>query len=267
MATPTDPLNPYAPPKASILEAAPAGHEAFVAEGQKVAPGRGVTWFGEAWRLFMGAPGIWIAVFVIFMLMTLVLAIIPLGSLVSSLLYPVFTAGLMLGCRELDSGGKLELAHLFAGFKKNAGNLILVGLLYLVGVVVIGIIVGIAAALAIPLLVPGGALRGDFSSMMVMVPLFLLGFLVMLALMLPLIMAIWFAPALVIFHDLQPMAAMKASFAGCLKNIVPFLIYGLVGLGLAILAAIPFGLGFLVYGPVVWASMYTGYRDIYMRHG
>ena len=86
-----------------------------------------------------------------------------------------------------------------------------------------------------------------------------------IALALPLLMALWFAPALVVFHDVQPMAAMKASFFACLKNIVPFLVYGLIGLLLLIVALIPFGLGLLVFGPVLWATTYTGYRDIFIR--
>jgi len=58
---------------------------------------------------------------------------------------------------------------------------------------------------------------------------------------------------------------MRASFAGSFKNIVPFLLYAVVGLLLAIAAAIPLGLGFLVFGPVVWGSIYAGYQDIYLR--
>jgi uncharacterized membrane protein len=62
---------------------------------------------------------------------------------------------------------------------------------------------------------------------------------------------------------MKPVDAMKASFAGCLKNIVPFLLYGVVMLVLCFVAAIPLGLGFLVLGPVAVASMYKGYRDIF----
>jgi uncharacterized membrane protein len=56
---------------------------------------------------------------------------------------------------------------------------------------------------------------------------------------------------------------MKESFTGCLKNIVPFLVYGIVAMVLGILASIPMALGWLVLGPVLAASMYTAYRDIY----
>jgi hypothetical protein len=33
----------------------------------------------------------------------------------------------------------------------------------------------------------------------------------------------------------------------------------------AILASIPFGLGWLVLGPVVAASLYTSYRDVFFE--
>jgi uncharacterized membrane protein len=86
----------------------------------------------------------------------------------------------------------------------------------------------------------------------------------MLALLLPVVMAIWFAPPLVVFHDKSAVEAMQESFTGCLRNIVPFLLYGLVMLVLGVLAAIPFGLGWLVLGPVLAASLYTSYKDIYL---
>ena len=56
---------------------------------------------------------------------------------------------------------------------------------------------------------------------------------------------------------------MKESFSGCLKNIVPFLLYGVVLFVAAIVAAIPLGLGWLVLGPVIAGSLYASYRDIY----
>ena len=89
------------------------------------------------------------------------------------------------------------------------------------------------------------------------------GWTVGLALMLPLFMAIWFAPLLVVFHEHGALEAMKASFTGCLRNIVPFLVYGVIGFVLMVLASVPVLLGWLVLGPVMVASIYTAYRDIY----
>jgi uncharacterized membrane protein len=78
-------------------------------------------------------------------------------------------------------------------------------------------------------------------------------------------MALWFAPALVVLRELPPIQALKQSFRGCLKNIVPFLVYGLVAMVLTVLAAIPFGLGLLVMMPVIMASVYVAYGEIFFR--
>jgi uncharacterized membrane protein len=257
--------NPYAPPKAAVLEPAAAATGAYIPDGRKVEASHGVAWYSDAWTLFKGAPGTWVLICVIFTVLWIVLSIIPLVSMFLSIAYPVVAAGLMLGCRSIEEGTGLTVGHLFAGFKKNVGSLLLVGVLYLVGTMLVMLFVGIGAALLIPSMISQGFNPSDLGSMMALLPFILLIALVVMALMLPLVMAIWFAPALVVFHDLAPMAAMKASFHGSLKNIVPFLLYGIVGLVLAILAMIPVGLGMLVWIPLLWASIYTGYRDIFVK--
>ena len=64
-------------------------------------------------------------------------------------------------------------------------------------------------------------------------------------------------------RGIEPLDAMRLSFNGCLSNVVPFLVYGLVGVVLAIVATIPLALGWLVLGPVTVTSLYTSYCDIY----
>ena len=76
-------------------------------------------------------------------------------------------------------------------------------------------------------------------------------------------MAFWFAPALVVFRGDEPFAAMKTSFRACLRNIPPFLIYGLLGILFMILACIPIFLGLIVLIPVGIATVYTSYKDIF----
>jgi uncharacterized membrane protein len=91
----------------------------------------------------------------------------------------------------------------------------------------------------------------------------LLAVLIGLALAIPVYMAIWFAPTLVTLNDFEPIQALKTSFSACLKNIVPYLLYGVILFALAIVASIPLGLGWLVLGPVLAISIYTAYRDIF----
>ena len=80
---------------------------------------------------------------------------------------------------------------------------------------------------------------------------------------LPLIMAYWFAPALVMLRNEEPVSAMKGSFAACLVNIWPLTVYGLIGIVLMIVATIPFGLGWFVLCPVIATSIYASYKDIF----
>jgi len=228
--------------------------------GRAVGAGQGWTWIADGFGLFKKAPGMWIALVVILFVILLVLAFIPLlGALATILLMPAFVGGLILGCRALQGGGELGLGHLFAGFKEHAGNLLALGALsiaaWIIVLIPVFVIVGAGAVF--------GMLRGDAAEAVAMGSSFMIAMLVLLALSIPIYMALWFAPALVVLRGLAPVAALKESFLGCLKNIIPFLIYGIVIVVLGIVASIPLGLGWLVLGPVAIASVYVAYRDIF----
>lgn len=228
--------------------------------GRAVEAGRGWTWIADGFALFKKAPGMWIALVIVLFVILVVLAFIPLlGAVATFLLMPLFLGGLMLGCRALQGGGELELGHLFAGFKEHTGNLIVLGALSIGGWIIVMLpVIAIVGAGAI-----FGMMRGDAAGAAAMGGSFVLAWLVAMALSIPIYMALWFAPALVVLRGLAPVAAVKESFFGCLKNVVPFLIYGIVLLVLGIVAAIPLGLGWLVLGPVAIASIYVAYRDIF----
>lgn len=231
-----------------------------VTGGRAVGAGQGWTWIAEGFGLFRKAPGIWIAAVVILFVILIVLAFIPLlGAVATFLVMPVFVGGLLLGCRALQGGGELELAHLFAGFKEQTGNLIVVGALaigaWIIVMVPVVLIVGTGSVMAM--------LRGDAAGVAAMGGSVMLAWLVALALSIPIYMALWFAPALVVLRGMAPIAALQESFFGCLKNILPFLVYSIVLMVLGIVASIPLGLGWLVLGPTLIASVYVSYRDIF----
>jgi uncharacterized membrane protein len=235
----------------------------FVPEGRGVAAGRGLSWIGEAWDLFKQAAGLWIGIVVVMFVMFFVAAFIPLvGPLATMLFFPVLIGGLMLGCRALEENQELEFAHLFAGFRQSFGTLVAVGALYLAGyVVVMLIVVVITGASMFTMMGMGGQPEG--ADLMAIFATTGIAFLLAMALTIPLLMAVWLAAPLVVFHDQGAIEAMKGSFMGCLKNVLPFLIYGVIMFVLAIVASIPLALGWLVLGPMVVASVYTAYRDIY----
>lgn len=255
--------NPYAAPKAPVADATLALPENFHPGGQARPVGRGWGWIAEGWRMFTRAPGMWIGITVVAALIMIVLAFIPfLGGIAMSLLAPVFAGGVMLGCRALDEGRELELGHLFAGFQTQLGSLVAVGAIYLGLSIAIMLVVMALTGASMFGMFGGGAQNPE--AMAGMLASMGLAMLIGLALFVPIMMAMWFAAPLVVFNQLGAVDAMKQSFSGCLKNVVPFLLYGVVMLVLAVIASVPIGLGWLVLGPVTAASIYTSYRDIYL---
>ena len=249
--------------------ATPGGAPAPPPDGWAVPAGHGVDWWRSAWRLFTAAPGIWLVITILYIAIMMALSFVPLlGQIAVSLLNPVFVGGLMLGCREQDRGGVLTPSHLFAGFSEKLGALVIVALLYLAGWFVVACVTfalafamvggGVLAALA-----SGDAMQAGYAALATMGLTALLATLVGLLLAIPLLMAFWFAPALVVLRGDEPWSAMKTSFHACLRNIPPFLVYGLLGLLFAILACIPLFLGLLVLIPVGIATVYTSYKEIF----
>ena len=232
----------------------------FHAEGRVVDAGRGWDWIVEAFALFRKRPGIWILAALMLGVLFIVISMIPLlGSLANALLFPIFVAGLMLGCRELDRSGELEVAHAFAGFQHKTGDLVLVGAFNLFGWVVIAFLVFMVVGGGVFM----GVMRGGIEGAAVSISSLLIALLLIAGLSVPLYMATWFAPVLIVLQDMSAGSALKASFFACLRNWMPFLVYSIVLMVLGILAAIPAGLGFLVLVPVLIASVYTAYRDIF----
>jgi uncharacterized membrane protein len=255
------PRNVYAPPRAPVEDPHQTLEDAqdFIEGGRAVPAGHGVSWLGEGWRLFKESPLIWMVNVILFLVITVAVQVVPIvGGIAGALLAPVLGAGLMIGAHALRHGETLEVGHLFAGFRQNTGALVLVGVLYLVGVIAIVIVAMLLVGASFVGLMAGGGEQA-------LGPGLIVAILIGVALAVPLAMAYWFAPALVALNGLPAVTAMKMSFWGCLKNILPFLVYGLVALLAAIVATIPLALGWLVLGPVLAATMYTSYRDIFYQ--
>lgn len=252
--------NPFQAPAAHVEDIRVAsGDMTLAVEPNSLSAGRGTAWISEGWGLFREAMGLWIGISLTFFALLIALSLIPiLGQIATYFLGPLFVAGMMLGCRSLDKGEGLRFDHLFAGFQKNLGQLLLVGLLYFAGMIII--------MLAI-FAVFGGALLGLFTGQMssdFSMSTFWLAMLIAMALSIPLMMAIWFAPILVALNDMSAIAAMKLSFFGCLRNVLPFLVYGIVMFILAIIATIPIGLGWLLLMPTLICATYASYREIFL---
>ncbi len=266
-----------------------------------VAAGRGAAWWGEGIRLFFSSFWTWLGIMVVYVIISLLIGMVPMvGDFGHWLLTPVFMGGIMLGCRSLNHGGTLSVAHLFEGFQSS----------HFVQLLIIGA-ANIALTLAIGFLVTAGVLGGfriadwrgfgmsgdPLGAMMhsigaVGVSGVLLG---LLAVAFATVMAMlnWFAPALVAIDGRTAIEAMKRSFSCCVANWIPFSVYGLVGIavavavlllvggvgllvgagamfsgqgfgavvGFALLFGVLAGIFALFIGPVVFGSTYAGYAD------
>lgn len=237
-----------------------------------VGAGRGWVWLVEGYALFRRSPANWMALTLIFGVLWLASLFIPLvGPLLFNLFSPLLFAGLMIGCRALEEGRPLEVSHLFSAFKQHAGPLVTIGGVYLVGtIIVLGIVLLIAGGATLPALLKSGA---DIETIRTAVRSLAIALAIGAAIYLPLIMFIWFAPLLVVFDGLAPVPAMKLSFEACLRNTVPFLVYGLAILAVWIVLSVPAAFGplgmalmiaFVVVSiPVLICSIYASYKDVF----
>jgi uncharacterized membrane protein len=250
------PMNPS-------MEPFPIPAPAFNGNSRVVAAGNAFDWLKQGWALFAVNPGTWVAMTIVLLVIVFGLNIVPLvGTLAAHLLTPLLGAGLLLACQKAASGQTPEIADLFAGFKQNTGNLVMLGVLYMAAMLVIFVVVIVLGGGS----VAGGLMMGRSSGVGLAFGGLMLAMLLSLALSIPLFMALWFAPALVFFNNMMPVDALRASFNACLKNTLAFLVYGLIVMVLMFFAALPVFLGFLVLVPVLAGSLHASYRDIFVAN-
>ena len=209
------------------------------------AAGAGATWWAEGWRKFRPQMGTWIGIVLVYCVVSLLLSEVPhIGAIADWLLTPVFAGGIMLGCDALQRGQPLRLSHLFDGFKgPYFVSLLLVGVfnlaLCLLAVVVGGAV--LAAGIGMSGLLNLANLAIDPWKMWRTLGLTYLSLIALAAIMLGVLaMANWFAPALIVLRDAKPFGAMLASLRACIRNWLPFLVYGVVGIAIALAAVVAF---------------------------
>ena len=242
-----------------------------------VATGRGAGWLAEGWRIFRSAPIGWFAVVFLYLLVTQVVALLPVVGLAGLVLVPVFTVGLLTAARAVARGTRLEVNLLFSGFRHDLRPQLVLGAVYLAGALLVvaamrftdseGILQAVLTGRRRPEEVQAGEILG---------PLFVFALIYA-----PLTMMFWFAPPLVAWHAAGPAKALFFSFFACLLNWRAFLAYagaivlvvaalmmvmGIVGLsgGASPSAASVLALSFsVVLLPTLFASFYASYRDVF----
>ena len=259
--------NPYAAPRTRVDDVQASLAEGdFIAEGRGVPAGHGWRWIADAWTFMGDQRWTFIGVILLYWLLVIAVSFVPgLGGLAVALFSPVISGGIMLGCEAVRRGERLEVGHLFAGFQRHFGKLVAVGAISLgLGVLVAIVMVAILGVSFAGVFLGGAEPNPEQIAGMGMT--IALAVLVALAISIPVYMLVWFAAPLIVLADEDVGTALKSSFAACLKNLVPFLVWGVMTLLLGILAMIPIMLGWLLLGPVLMVSVYTGYRDIFYEN-
>lgn len=233
-------------------------------EARKVAAGNGLLWIKQGYWLFKKSPVLWVVLTVIGVMGLLSLSIIPvIGDPLATLLFPILLAGFMLGCRALELGEELELAHLFAGFHKNASSLVTLGGINLASqYLILGVMKLTGGAALVEILMSGKPVENQEVLMQATEGA---GLAILLGMLLfgVLLMAMQLAPMLVIFGKAAPVAALKASLQAFIRNMLPMTAYGVMMMMLALLASIPMMLGWIILMPVMITSVYAIYRDLF----
>ena len=243
---------------------------------------RGWRWLTDGFAIFrrnqlklsLAVLGYWIV-------MALINAVPLLGQLAATLLIPVFSVSLMNACRLLEQGTPLPPQLLFSGFQHNLRALLTLGAVYIAASV---------AILAIVAAADGGVLfrlvvlaESPPEEVLTSGAVMFAGQLALL-LFAPLMMAFWYAPVLVAWHDLSVGKSLFFSFVACLRNWRAFLVYSasiavvgalLPGLLVGVFSAMSAGgagllsvaltsLIVLVLLPTLYASFYVSYRDVFV---
>ena len=221
---------------------------------------RGWGLFGHGWKNFTADPLTWVLVVVVFFLISLVLNLIPLlGGVLMAIITPALMAGFLKIAHDIDQGHKVGVSHLFQPIQdqKRRVPLLLLGLVALLATVLMAVVMAVFIGGAVQIGATGESVRFPlagvgFFGMFVIFMMYLVVFAILA-----------FSIPLVYFRDEELGDAIVASIKGTLTNLGPLVIFSLIYFALAFLAMLPFGLGFLVLAPVVFAALYGAYSEIF----
>jgi hypothetical protein len=236
-------------------------------QSRVVSAGSGASWWAEGWRLLRAHLRAWAAIVVVYFIITLLLNEVPrIGGIAEWLLGPVLLGGMMLGCDAARRGQPLRLSHLFDGFRAPhfvpllrvaLWNLALGAIGVTAAAIVIAVGVGAAGVVDVANYADDPWRMWETLGLTYLLLIALgLGFLAVLA------MANWFAPALIVLNGATALAAMRASLRACLRNWLPFLVYGLIGIGMLLAGGALFVVLAGLVGFETFVAIFTGQGSV-----
>lgn len=248
---------------------------------QTVTSAAGWRWLFTGFAIFRRNPPIFALLVIIYWFTVVFLNILPvIGVVAASMVIPGLSVGLMQAARNIERGQPVNIQTLYGGLRENTRTLLALGGLYLVATL---------AVLGMSTIIDGGDLlrymlasnRAERAALEDAD--FTLPALFVMVLLIPVLMAWWFAPVLAAWHRLTLGRALFFSFVACWMNWRAFIAYGaavLIAVGVVpgvllglLLLLVPGAAGLLsalfmvlmalVVAPVIFASFYASYRDIF----
>jgi hypothetical protein len=249
---------------------------------QTVSPASGWRWLAEGFAIFHRNPPVLSLLVTTYWLTLIFLNLLPVfGPAIVALIVPGLSVGLMQAARNIERGQAADIRTLLGGLRDNTRTLLALGALFLtveLGILVLAMLLGgddlrHALQAASPDERAAALANGHFALPGLFVALMLV----------PVLMAWWFAPVLAAWHR-QPLAkALFFSFVACWMNWRAFLAYGatlVLAVGLAptvllsllellfpgivdFVRALLIALILLAVTPAIFASFYVSYRDIF----
>jgi len=224
--------------------------------------GHGIQWLIEGVQLFKLAPIHWIGGLFVMLCTIWLLGMIPFfGGFLVNFIWPIHLASSANLCRLLHERGGFDFDDLFYGFRQGTFRIVAASILC-------GLFISASLILSLGLIVGHQAL--DFMLTFDPTPLAhmvtpMLGMAALLGFMLvaPIAMAFYFAPILIVMHNVSTIRALYLSFVGCMKNLLPLTLYSFAMLLAMIVASIPAMLGWIILLPLLATSIFASYRQIF----
>lgn len=234
----------------------------------------GVLWLLAGFALFRRQPPLMTALTFGYLLTVIVVNLIPkIGPLLLPLLLPALTVILANGCRSIERGQRFAGETLMFSLSAQRVGLLRLGGLHLIGssLLVLG-----GLAFGEPINISDGMTQEEAAALLAD-----LGILLVMAS--PLLMAFWFAPLLTAWNGVSAGKSLFFSFVASWRNWRAFAMYGLA---LVVVGAVLPGLILIIAGlispsllailsvalrmllifilaPVMVASVYLSYRDVF----
>ena len=220
----------------------------------------GVRWLRDSYAMFRQHRLPWIGLLFGYYVSLIVLDLLPVvGVFVAPMVKPVLSVGFLAGAWTQERGGVPALRMLFNGFRTNVAALLPLGIVFMLG---------ISLALAATALIDGGqfldllygapaggdspAAAARHMQQTLGDPRVQLAMLFGALCAAPTILALWWAPALVVFQDARFSAALRGSLRAALANWRAVASYAIVvfALGAVVPALVTLLLAVLVPPPL-----------------